>query len=165
MIDIVHYPNKILRRKTKSVKKLTKVNINKIKSMFRLMYQLDGIGLAAPQVGWNANVFVMNISGCIEDERVFINPKIKGESGKIWELNEGCLSLPNINCVVQRFYDVEVEAVDLSGRTFRVKEGDLVGRCILHECDHLNGVLIVDRAKYFYCEDKSESRQDSHTFV
>jgi peptide deformylase len=149
-LEIVYHPNKKLRRKARPLDRITNTRRNKIQKMLQLMYQLDGIGLAAPQVGWDARVFVMNITGNLNDEVVFINPIIIEESGESWEMEEGCLSIPGTTGAVIRNNKVVVRAQNLDGSFFTFKDDSLAGRCVLHEIDHLNGILFIDRASKLY---------------
>ena len=145
-LKIVHYPNKILRVKARPIAKLTNSNYDKIRRMFHIMYQLGGMGLAAPQIGWNARIFIMNLTGNDEDELVFVNPIIMKEGGEPWEMEEGCLSFPGITGSVVRNSHVVVKAQSLNGRSFEFTDDKLAGRCVLHEIDHLSGILLIDRA-------------------
>jgi peptide deformylase len=121
-----------------------------IDQMVELMHKHDGIGLAAAQVGWDARVFVMNTTQKTGDDLIFINPKILDESGDIIEFPEGCLSFPGIFGPVDRYRQVTVEATDLDGELFTVTNDSLAARCMLHEIDHLDGVLFIDKAKNLY---------------
>ena len=118
--------------------------------MKELMYENDGIGLAAAQIGWPFRVFVMNVAQQTKDELVFIDPKIVDIGGDIVEFPEGCLSLPGFFGPVDRHQKVTVEAYDLDGKTFRIEDEALAARCMLHEIDHLDGILFIDKAKKIY---------------
>jgi len=142
---ILTYPDPKLRRIAEPLEEVTDDVRERVLAMFPLMYEAKGIGLAAPQLGWNTRLFVVNVSGQPEDELVLINPKILEKSGGMWTLEEGCLSLPGINGKVSREKKVVVEAEDLDGNVFEVEAEGMVGRCILHEYDHLDGVLFIDR--------------------
>jgi peptide deformylase len=116
--------------------------------MFELMYEHQGIGLAAPQVGWNARVFVVNID--IEDhdpelERVFIDPQLSHPSQPPEEGEEGCLSLPGLRLEVDRTPQVNVKATGVDGEQFVLETEGILARCIQHENDHLDGILITAR--------------------
>jgi peptide deformylase len=149
-LEIVHHPNKGLRRKASLLNNITATSKDKIRAMFQMMYNLGGIGLAAPQVGWNVRVFVMNISGNHNDELVFINPYIVEESGDPWEMEEGCLSIPGITGAVERNSKVIMKAKNIDGSSFTFCGTDLAGRCALHEFDHLQGILFIDKARKLY---------------
>ena len=115
--------------------------------MLDTMYQQNGVGLAAPQIGENVRVFVIDVSTGNEplNPIVFINPKIIKKSGAIVS-HEGCLSFPEAYTDVRRYANVMVKALDRNGRSFVIeaKDGSLLARAIQHEFDHLDGVLFVD---------------------
>ena len=154
-LRIIGHPNKILRRKCRDIKKLTIRRKGKIQQMFKLMHENNGIGLAAPQVGWNANIFIMNITGKPEDELVFINPIITDQSGGLVEIEEGCLSLPGITGDVFRHLKMTVQATDINGDVFKLEDDSWAARCVQHEMDHLSGILLIDKAERLY---KSEDK-------
>jgi peptide deformylase len=112
--------------------------------MLQLMRDARGVGLAAPQVGLNIRMFVMNPTGQQEDDRVLINPEIT-DPADAEEAEEGCLSLPGINALINRARTLHIRAQDLSGRWFERTEVGWPARIIQHEFDHLNGILILDR--------------------
>ena len=119
----------------------------RIRGMFRVMAEHRGIGLAGPQVGWSARVFVVNLAGASPgpgDELVFINPRILSADGAD-TVEEGCLSLPDIRADVIRPERVRVSATNLAGKPFELTAFDMLGRCIQHEYDHLDGILFVTR--------------------
>lgn len=112
--------------------------------MLELMFAHRGVGLAAPQVGVAARLFVASPGFDPEDCRVFINPRIVAASG-VQEGDEGCLSFPEISCKLKRSARVTIEALDLAGRTFSQEAEELAARIYQHEIDHLDGRLLVDR--------------------
>ncbi len=152
---IIGYPNKALRKKARVIGTITPRRQDKIIAMLKLMRENDGIGLAAIQIGWNARVFVMNITGNHENDLVFINPVIQEASGEIYEFMEGCLSIPGMVGLVDRHRKVIVTATDLNGEEFTFEDDQLAARCVLHEIDHLDGKLFIDRAKKLYKNEKS----------
>lgn len=120
----------------------------KIGRMFELMYENDGIGLAAPQVGWNVRLFVLNISGSKDgEERVFINPRIITRTGTVSD-TEGCLSFPGLFVKVKRTREITVEYEDVEFKTTQTKCDGLLGRAVQHEMDHLDNVLLVHRMSH-----------------
>ena len=149
-LRILEHPNKSLRKECKSVKKLTAARRDKIRQMFDIMYQNNGMGLAAPQVGWNERVFIMNVTGCKKDELVFINPVIVEQSGDMIDVPEGCLSLPGFVGIVTRHLKAAVRAQNEDGIIFTLTDEAWAARCMLHEIDHLDGILIIDKAKKLY---------------
>jgi len=116
--------------------------------MFELMYEHQGIGLAAPQVGWGVRAFVLNVCGDSQDsaaEMVFIDPHIETIPGDQEADEEGCLSLPGIRLTVDRHPGIRVKATDIDGQPFQLEADGLLARCIQHETDHLDGILITAR--------------------
>ena len=140
----------MLRRKCRSIKKITNRRREKIEAMLELMPQAGGIGLAAPQIGWNARVFVMNATGDPKDNLVFVNPFVLGISEDTWKLEEGCLSFPGMVGVVERPQKVKVYAWNIDGKAFEAEDHGISGRCMLHELDHLDGVLLIDKTEKLY---------------
>ena len=122
-----------------------------IERMFELMYEHQGIGLAAPQVGWDARVFVLNVTATEQppgEQWIFIDPEIElsAESrGPLETGDEGCLSLPGIRLDVERHSSIIVRAIGFDGEPFELEAEGLLARCIQHETDHLDGILIPSR--------------------
>ena len=118
-----------------------------MRDLFDTMYANNGVGLAAPQIGENVRVFVIDASTKDEplDPMVFINPKIIKKSGAV-KSTEGCLSFPEAYSDVVRYKDIMVKATNEHGKSFvmEVKNGTLLARCIQHENDHLDGILFID---------------------
>ena len=145
-MDIVHYGDPILRKKSKEVKEFKGLN-KLIDDMFDTMYEENGIGLAANQVGVDLNLFIIDISD-IEDEsesiHIFINGEIIDSSGESW-FEEGCLSIPDVRLDVKRPEKITFIYQDLNGETHTDEISGLLARAIQHEVDHLNGLLIIDR--------------------
>jgi peptide deformylase len=116
--------------------------------MLDTMYDSDGVGLAAPQIGVSKRIMVIDVSG--EDDPpkpiVFINPEIIERDGELTG-QEGCLSFPDVYFEVQRFNRVVVRFQDLRGKMLKLTaEGNLLSRAIQHEIDHLDGELFIDKA-------------------
>lgn len=150
ILKIVEYGNPTLREKSKEVSKISKKIKNLIADMLDTMYSAQGVGLAAPQVGENLRIFVIDVSdpkGPI-DPQVFINPKIIKKSGAI-NSYEGCLSFPKAYTNVRRYKNVMVKALDMNGRPFvkEARDGELLARAIQHEFDHLDGTLFIDHCR------------------
>lgn len=108
------------------------------------MYAADGIGLAAPQIGESLRVFVYDLRDEEIEPGVLVNPRIVEAIGKQREV-EGCLSIPGLDEVVERKERVVVEGLDRDGKEVRIEAEGLLSRVLQHECDHLDGVLFVDR--------------------
>ncbi|MFQ5529804.1 MAG: peptide deformylase [Gemmatimonadota bacterium] len=108
------------------------------------MYEADGIGLAAPQIGVRHRVFVYDVREEEHAPGVLINPRIVESEGSVRE-SEGCLSIPDLTEVVERSAHIVAEGLDHEGRPVRLEADGLLSRCLQHECDHLDGVLFFDR--------------------
>lgn len=145
---VLKYGEKTLREPSKEVHKVSKKITDLVQDLLDTMYAQNGVGLAAPQIGVNLRVFVIDVSMNNEplNPIVFINPKIIKKSGAV-ESEEGCLSFPEAYSKVKRYKNVMVKALDDKGRPFVLEahDGSLLARAIQHETDHLNGVLFIDR--------------------
>jgi peptide deformylase len=143
-LRIIHYPDPRLREQSTEITEFDDDLAALIQRMLGLMETGKGVGLAAPQVGINKRLFVMNATGEPGDEQVLINPRIHEPHGSA-EAEEGCLSLPGIHVNVRRASRCRVIAQDLQGREFELNAEDMIARICQHETDHLSGVLIIDR--------------------
>ena len=146
---VLKYGDPFLRGATKEVHKVSKKIQELVRDLLDTMYQQNGVGLAAPQIGESYRVFVIDVSTSNEplNPIVFINPKIIKKSGAVIS-HEGCLSFPKAFTDVKRYANVTVRAMDRKGRSFtlEVKDGTLLARAIQHEYDQLDGVLFIDHA-------------------
>jgi len=144
--EVVKYPDPILAVKGERVTDFTPELALLVEEMFDSMYAAQGIGLAAPQIGISKQITVIDVSfkERPEDKLVLINPEVLDREGKQVE-EEGCLSLPEIRAKVERSAWVKVRAQNEHGEFFEVEGEELLARCILHEIDHLHGVLFIDR--------------------
>ncbi|WP_127534148.1 peptide deformylase [Paenibacillus kobensis] len=146
---IVKDPDPVLREVAKEVTKFTP-NLHKLlKDMAETMYDAEGVGLAAPQIGISKRVIVVDIgdeeSGLIE----MVNPVIVSSEGE--QLGpEGCLSIPNLNGDVKRADLIKIAGQDRNGNPFEVEASGFLARAFQHEIDHLNGVLFTDIAESVY---------------
>ncbi|MEI8125440.1 MAG: peptide deformylase [Parachlamydiaceae bacterium] len=153
-LPLAYYGAPILRKKCKRVDKINDELRQLIHDMEETMMSLDGIGIAAPQVHHDLALFLVRVpketeSGEPEEEQtmVFINPKILEHSEEHWFRGEGCLSIPKVYGTVERPLRIKVEATDLNGSQFVHEYSDLEARAIMHENDHINGVLFIDRVQ------------------
>jgi peptide deformylase len=139
MENIRIYPDPILRKKAQSVENIDADVKDIADCMAQVMRANKGIGLAAPQIGILSRILIVDIGeGC----NVLINPEIiEGEGESV--LEEGCLSLPNIEVVVKRKQKVLVRGWDVNEKEVNWEVSDLLGRVYQHEIDHLNGILII----------------------
>jgi len=145
-MDLVLYPDPILKKRAVELAVVDDEVRARVRGMFEIMYRENGVGLAAPQVGWSVRLFVMNASGPEhpEAERVLVNPTIlRGDGSDVDE--EGCLSIPDVRGMVDRQCVVELEALDANGEAFREQFEDLPARIVQHEYDHLDGILFISR--------------------
>jgi len=116
-----------------------------LKDMFETMYDAQGIGLAAPQVGVSRRIIVVHVNEEGQEPFALLNPRVV-EAGKVKEKGEeGCLSIPEVSAYVERPADVIVEGESPSGETVRIEADGMLARCLQHEIDHLDGVLFIDR--------------------
>jgi len=144
-MEVIHYGDPILRKKCSPVTDLEKIE-ELISDMFDTMYEENGLGLAANQVGVDLNLFIIDISSVEDDEKthVFINGEIIGSSGESW-FEEGCLSIPDVRLNIKRPDTIQFKFQDVLGKEHLEEFDGLMARAIQHEVDHLNGVFIVDR--------------------
>jgi peptide deformylase len=146
-LKIIHYPHPTLRHVSKPLKRVDHELRDMIAQMFDLMYEHEGVGLAANQVDLPYRLFVANPTGDPKEkqaEYVFINPVISSGKGQV-EGEEGCLSIPGLVGQVSRKEKLQIEAYNLSGEMFSGELEGLFARIVQHEVDHLDGVLFIDR--------------------
>ena len=144
-LKVVRYPSPILSRRAADLEQVDDAVRALARRMFEIMYASGGVGLAAPQVGVSARLFVTNPTGGEADqEQVYVNPRIVTREGSEVR-EEGCLSVPGVNCKITRAAEVTVRATGLDGREFVTHADGLLARIVQHESDHLDGVLIADR--------------------
>jgi peptide deformylase len=115
-----------------------------VAEMVETMYETEGVGLAAPQVGRNLRLFVYDVSPERNDPHAVVNPRIVEKSGADI-MEEGCLSVPGLRGKVRRALRVTLEGQDLEGQPLRLEAEGLAARVFQHETDHLDGVLFCDR--------------------
>ncbi|CCU79529.1 Peptide deformylase [Halanaerobium saccharolyticum subsp. saccharolyticum DSM 6643] len=132
----------VLRSKTKKIDEVTKKTNELIDNMFDTMYEEDGVGLAAPQVGILKKIAVVDIRE--GNKVILINPEIIEEEGKAI-MEEGCLSIPGETGDVIRSQKIKVRSLNREGKEIEFMAEEFEARAIQHEIDHLNGVLFVDK--------------------
>jgi peptide deformylase len=147
---IVLYGDPILKRRGEDVTP-DSVDVKQLsEDMFETMYQANGIGLAAPQIGLGIRMFVVDSSPIDEEEgregfkRVFINPEVIESSGDTWNFEEGCLSIPGVRADVQRPPVVTIRYQDEHWQEHEETLDGMAARIVLHEYDHVEGVLFTD---------------------
>ncbi|MEF3309875.1 peptide deformylase [Paenibacillus sp. GYB004] len=153
---IVKEPDPVLREKAKPVPKITP-NIHKLlDDMADTMYDAEGVGLAAPQIGILKRVIVVDVgddNGLIE----MINPEIVNAEGE--QLGpEGCLSIPGLRGDVNRSLTITIKGLDRNGDELVITASEFLARAFQHEVDHLNGVLFTDLAKSVYREEERQKK-------
>lgn len=143
--QVVKYPAAVLARRGDPVTVFDAKLKRFVDEMFDSMYAAQGIGLAAPQISVSQRIAVVDVSfqKNPEEKIVLINPEVVGSRGKQVE-EEGCLSLPEIREKVARAEWVKVRAQDADGKWFEVEGTELTARALLHEIDHLDGILFID---------------------
>ena len=144
-MEILHYPDPILRKKGEVVREITPAVADRAQEMLETMYEARGVGLAAPQVGWSVQLCVMNPAPDDRSrEMVCVNPVIAEAEGEEVD-DEGCLSFPDIRGNIPRFFKITCRWYDLAGNRMETVAEGLLARMFQHEIDHLNGRLIIDR--------------------
>lgn len=142
----------VLRKKCREVTELTPRIQELIEDMLETMYEADGVGLAAPQVGVLRRIVVIDVG---DGPIILINPEILETSGS-QTADEGCLSVPGKCGVVTRPNYVRVRAVDENMEPFELEGEELFARAVCHECDHLDGILYVDKVEGALKDNKGE---------
>lgn len=157
ILKVRKYGDNVLRTPSKEVAKISSKIQKLVDDMIDTMYAENGVGLAAPQVGENLRIFVIDVAGEKEPYNpiVFINPKIVHKSGAVSSY-EGCLSFPGAYADVRRFANITIRARDIKGKPFSMeaKNGTLLARAIQHEYDHLEGILFVDHSRNRFSADQ-----------
>lgn len=151
-LPLAYFGDPILRIKGKHIPIIDDTIQKLANDMIETMEAHNGCGLAAPQVHHSLSLFVTCIPRFLDDEsiqpgkvRVFINPKILSYSKEMWICDEGCLSIPGLTECVSRPLEINIQATDLSGQQFEETFTEFDAHVILHENDHVNGVLYIDR--------------------
>ncbi len=140
-LNLVQYGDPVLRERAREVKKFNRNLHQLLENMADTMYENEGVGLAAPQVGISKRVVVLDVGdGLLE----IVNPQIVERDGRS-EDTEGCLSVPGRTGAVPRASRIRVQACDRQGTPMVIEAEDLLSRALQHEIDHLDGVLILDR--------------------
>lgn len=163
ILPLAYYGDAVLRKKGDRIDKIDDEIRQLVKDMTETLHAHEGIGLAAPQVHKSLALFITCISRKGPDGkwtegklRVFINPKIISYSPENTVIPEGCLSIPGTYLEISRPKSVVIEATDIDGNIFTEEFFDLDAHCVMHENDHINGVLHIDR---FRGKDKARLEQ------
>lgn len=146
-LPVYTYGFEILRKKTKRITKVDDKLVELVRNMFHTMHKANGIGLAAPQIGLDSALTVIDISKTDEDTKyeplILLNPKLIDSHGED-EAEEGCLSIPYVRALVTRPEEVYLEYQDLDLNKKTIELEGLMARVAQHEIDHLNGILFID---------------------
>ena len=158
-LEIVHYPTPVLKQRAEIVANVNGRVVELVESMFPVMYEARGIGLAAPQVGHSDRIFVLDLQREESQPVVCINPEIRERNGII-VAEEGCLSLPNVYAEVERAKELLLGYIDIEGEERTLEADELLSRAIQHELDHLNGILLFERLTKDQRKQIAEQLQD-----
>jgi peptide deformylase len=152
LLPLAYYGDPILRKQGDLITEITEDVKKLVEEMVETMDACDGLGLAAPQIHHSIRLFVIRTpiereTDQLElgDVKVFINPKVSMPSKETWTANEGCLSIPGIQGLVERPREITVEYTQLDGTVVKTRFAGWEARVIMHENDHINGVLFLDR--------------------
>ena len=147
LLEIEIMGSRVLREKAAPVETVTDETRRLIRDMFDTMYDAEGIGLAAPQVGVSERVMVVDVPEEDGERHVhaLVNPVIVESASETEKASEGCLSIPGLEEVVTRPVRVVVEGLSPSAEPVRIEAGGLLARALQHELDHLDGILFIDR--------------------
>ena len=145
--EILTYPNPLLKKAAEPVAAITPEIRELAKDMAETMYECEGIGLAAPQIGELIRLITIDLSGPTERNGLMtlVNPVLERLGDEEVESEEGCLSVEDYRSTVVRSERVKVSALDLDGNPLEFEADDLLAICLQHECDHLEGKLFIDR--------------------
>ena len=153
ILPIVAYGSNVLRSQCKEIDSSYSNLDQLIENMFETMYAASGVGLAAPQINKSIRLFIVDTSPFKDDEspdhvvckKIFINPKITSITGESWSFSEGCLSIPEVREDVKRLSEITIEYFDKDFNKHIETYDGLNARVILHEYDHIEGILFVDK--------------------
>jgi len=159
ILPIVAYGDPVLRKVAEEIDKEYPKLDELVANMWETMYNANGVGLAAPQIGLGIRVFIIDTSAFADDEdlseeeqnalkdfkRVFINARIEEETGKEWIFNEGCLSIPDVREDVARMDTLTISYLDGGFKARKETYDGLLARVIQHEYDHIEGILFTDK--------------------
>lgn len=155
ILPVVAYGDPILKKKAEEIDENYPDLKQLIENMFETMYNADGVGLAAPQIGKSIRLFIVDATPVAEGEdgdptcedfkRVFINPIIFDEEGEEWGYEEGCLSIPKLRGEVKRKPKLKIEYYDENWDLYEEELEGFAARVVQHEYDHIEGVLFIDR--------------------
>ena len=158
ILPIIAFGNPVLKKKAKRISNDFKDLHNFIENMWDTMYNANGVGLAAPQIGSSVSIFIVDTSAFADSEnmnvdeynmiksfkKVFINPELISESVEKWDFNEGCLSIPDVRADVNRSDTILIKYFDEEFNEHQDSFSGIIARVIQHEYDHIQGILFTD---------------------
>ena len=151
-MKLVYFGHPVLREKSKAVAEITDEIRVQVARMLEMCNEYNGIGLASNQVGIPLRIFVTRVVDYNEDgtpiehpPKVYINPELSDPTDQRTTMEEGCLSIPGLRVPIQRPHGITIKALNLQGEEFIETLEGLEARCVMHENDHINGVLMMDR--------------------
>jgi peptide deformylase len=142
-MEILTLGNELLRRRAAKIKFIGPEYQKIAEDLIEALREEKGVGLAGPQIGLMERIFAIHVDG--DEPRIFINPSILETSQEVVKYEEGCLSIPGIYADVVRPKTVKIQAWNEKGRPFTLEADGILARVILHEFDHLEGILFIDR--------------------
>jgi peptide deformylase len=145
LLNIELLGSEVLRRRADELEGPSEELDRLIEDMFETMYDAQGIGLAAPQIGISKRLIVVDVNEEGSEPFAMLNPRIVESGSRTEKGDEGCLSIPGISAPVERPESVVVEGLDRQGKPVRMEASGMLARCLQHEIDHLDGVLFIDR--------------------
>lgn len=154
ILPIYIYGQPVLRKKAQDIDIENYPDLSElIDNMFETMYNAEGIGLAAPQIGLSERIFVIDLTPLADEEhpefkdfkKIFLNATITNRSGEIEAIEEGCLSIPGIHEKVPRESQIEITYFDEKGVEHNEAHSGFIARVIQHEYDHIDGILFTER--------------------
>ena len=146
VLEILKYPHPLLKKRSKEVERVDEEVRKLIQNMTETMYAVNGIGLAACQVGVPRRIIVLDVSPLDSEQSLFamINPEVISEEGEI-DYEEGCLSVPDCLEKIKRREKIRIRGTSPEGKEMEVEGEGILAIALQHEIDHINGVLILDR--------------------
>ena len=152
LLPLAYYGDPILTKKAEPISEITSDIIKLVEEMIETMDACDGIGLAAPQIHHSIRLFVIRTPIEIDQDKfepgevkIFINPRLSLPSEETWKAAEGCLSIPTVRALVERPKEVTVEYTSIEGKIVKQRVSGWEARVIMHENDHIEGTLFIDR--------------------
>jgi peptide deformylase len=165
ILPVLQQPNQLLRERCVPVTKITGEIKALALNMIETMYQFKGVGLAAPQVGEPIRLIVFDDSKERDQPCVLLNPTITSHSEETVEAIEGCLSCRGFEGKVMRYAKVTAKGMTLEGKKVTIKAAGFLARILQHEIDHLDGVIIMDKAIPLTPEEIEELNADDEVIV